>query len=96
MGLNEVGLNWSKIWDSDCWHERVLGKLKTSTANFAWNTTEKNKTAELQPGGVGIVAMDDTAHRVIERGKDPTGLGRWTWVLLEGKQHIRMRIITAY
>ena len=42
-----------------------------------------------------MIASDEVTHRVIETGKDPTGLGRWCWMRLQGRNGIRVRIITV-
>ena len=42
-----------------------------------------------------MLCVGDMAHRLVETGKDPSGLGRWTWMKFTGRQHTT-RIITAY
>ena len=42
------------------------------------------------------MAVDDIAHRVIDQGTDPTGLGRWAWLRLAGRQGHHLRVISAY
>jgi hypothetical protein len=39
---------------------------------------------------------NNLSHRVIESGKDPRKLGRWTWLKLQGKNGINIRVITIY
>jgi hypothetical protein len=93
----EIGLCLRKLPDEDQWCERVFGRLASSSASFAYNSTELANTSVHQPGGVGVISTDaDVTHRVIQQGRDPTELGRWSWILLEDKQHHRTRIITAY
>jgi hypothetical protein len=95
--LNEVGLLWSKVEAADQWDERVLmGGLQDSTAIFAYNTQEPHLSTTLQYGGVGLVAMMEAKHRVTDRGKDPSGMGRWAWLRMEGKAGHHMRFITTY
>ena len=96
MMMNEVGLCWPKLADEDQWFARIQGKFRASASTFAHNTTELEKTEKLQHGGVGIVITEDDTHRIKERGKDSSMMGRWAWVLLEGRQHNRLRILTAY
>jgi hypothetical protein len=94
--MNEVGLHFDLLPANVLWCSCVFGKLKTSSSIFGYNKTERQSTAVLQTGGVGIVATEEVSYRAIKRGIDPTGLGRWAWVLLEGKQHCRTRVITVY
>jgi hypothetical protein len=81
----EIGLCLRKLPDEDQWCERVFGRLESSSASFADNSTELATTSVHQPGGVGVISTDDVTHQVILRGRDPTELGRWSWILLEGK-----------
>jgi hypothetical protein len=66
--MNEVGLNWNTVSADNQWAERITGKLSGSRAVFAHNTTELDKTDTIQYGGVGIVATEELAHRIISTG----------------------------
>ena len=43
-----------------------------------------------------VMAMNSTAARVHASGADETGLGRWAWLLFEGHNSYRTRVISAY
>jgi hypothetical protein len=94
--MTEVGLCWKKVDPANQWYERILGKFWWTRLAFANNVTELNRSKVLLPDGVGILATDEVAHRVVAQGKDPTGLGTWTWVRLQGRNGTCIRIITAY
>ena len=93
--LQEIGLYWGKLDPSDQWSERAMG-LPDSTAIFAHNTTAPDLSTPIQYGGVGIVATAEARHRIIERGKDTSGTGRWAWMRMEGKEGHHVRFISAY
>jgi hypothetical protein len=93
--MNEVRLYWNKLDACDQWAERVTS-LNDSTAIFANNTTELELSETLQYGGVGMVATGETKHQILSRGKDPTGMGRWVWMRMEGKANLHVRLVTAY
>jgi hypothetical protein len=93
--MNEVGLYWDKLNACDQWAERAIS-LPDSTAIFANNTTEPQLSTKLQYGGVGIVATGEAKHRITSRGKDSSGLGRWVWIRLTGKEGHHVRILTLY
>ena len=42
-----------------------------------------------------MLVTDDLAHRVTSTGRDPSGLGRWSWMKLKGPE-FNVRIISAY
>jgi hypothetical protein len=94
--MTEVGLCWKKVDSSNQWFERIFGKFRNARSVFAYNKTELSRTKVLQPGGVGMIVTDDASHKVCEQGRDETGLGRWTWVRLQGKDGVKVRILTAY
>jgi hypothetical protein len=94
--MAEVGLCWSLLSMENQWFERTFGKFRAMRACFAYNKTELGITKRLQTGGVGIVATDDVVHRIVEQGRDTTGLGRWAWIKLQGRQGTTIRIVTVY
>ena len=61
------------------------------------STNNKHENIEtFQYGGTAVMAFNTAAHRVKSTGADETGLGRWSWILFEGKHNFRTRIISAY
>jgi len=42
------------------------------------------------------MAFDEAAHQIKATGADLTGLGRWSWILFEGKSKHLTRIISVY
>lgn len=96
-GIQEVNLNWSKVSQPLQFQER----LKTwwpqddfkavQSHNIHW----KSETATLW-GGTAIIARDEAASRYVTSGRDKSGLGRWSWTLLRGKQNTRVRVVSAY
>ena len=66
-------------------------KMRISSAN---NKHENVET--FQYGGTAVLAFNTAAHRVKATGSDETGLGRWSWILFEGKHKFHTRIISAY
>ena len=62
----------SKVYDStSCW---TVSSSSLSVGNF------------LKPGGTGILTMNENLGRIKERGTDPWNLGRWSYILLSGKE----------
>ena len=94
--LTEIGLYWKKVQNNDQWHERVREAFRSTRSSLGYNDTEPEITSTVQFGGVCVMAVDDIAHRVIDQGTDPTGLGRWAWLRLAGRQGHHLRVISAY
>jgi hypothetical protein len=94
--MSEIGLCWKHLGIEDQWFERIFGKFKATRSCLAYNKTEIAITKKLQPGGVGVLAADDVVHRIIEQGRDESGLGRWAWLLLQGRRGVKIRVISVY
>jgi len=71
--MAEVGLAWKLVALGDQWFECVFGKFRSIRSCFAYNKSEIQQTTVLQPGGVGIIALDDSSHRVVLQCCDATG-----------------------
>lgn len=96
IGIQEVGIAFHRQKKYDSLYERMRDirwkRIKISQAN---NIRENIEIS--QYGGTAILAYDEIASRAsLKTGKDNSGLGRWTWMLFEGKHGYRTRIISAY
>lgn len=49
-----------------------------------------------QFGGTSVMSVDSVASRVTGTGSDETGLGRWSWMLFEGKKKWKTRIFSVH
>ena len=49
-----------------------------------------------QWGGTGILAFGEAAAARVSSGKDESGLGRWSWILFQGANDHKTRVISAY
>jgi hypothetical protein len=47
-------------------------------------------------GGAQTTICNNWASRIIGKGADPYGLGRWSYFILQGKGSIKIALITAY
>ena len=94
VALQEVGVNWDKAAPEDQMHHR-LQELFHPRSFLAHNTNEPTCTAQ-QYGGVGIITTMEATHRVLGHSRDPRNLGRWTSVLLNGKESRKVRIVSVY
>ena len=95
LGMAEVNLNWSLVPTRDRWEERTIGWLEDSRVSMAYNV-EDEATSIYQPGGCLQVTSNKLVNNWDRNGKDPTGLGRWTWSKFVGKDQQVLRVITAY
>jgi len=95
VGLTEINRYWPKMKDKVRWRQRTFGWWETSKATIGYNTKDSVNTT-FQPGGTMLLSIDKPVHRIIETGRDETGLSRWVWQRMKGKREIMLRIISAY
>jgi hypothetical protein len=94
FGLSETGVNWKLgyAWNrckqilQDFWpHSRLIG-----------STSDIPSKEVVQYGGTCTVVTDKWTGRIESSGSDPQGLGRWSYVRLNGKNGRRVTIVTVY
>ena len=78
--MQELGLNWSALGDSQQWRKRVEYELdSTETRTRCSHNSRSNISEWRQWGGTGMLAHGLISHFAAGSGGDKTGLGRWTW-----------------
>ena len=95
FGRAETNCDWRKvskkytIWDQTReWFENVQVAASTNQ-----HDTYKKW---YQPGGTAIIAQGDCSLQIIETGHDVNRMGRWIWLLFQGKNNVKLRVISAY
>ena len=69
------------------------GWLKTRSIITGYNQVT---ISIFQSGGTPIMEVDKVSCRAIATGQKFRNLGRWSWMLLWGKNNIKTMIITTY
>mmetsp|Transcript_92730 Transcript_92730/g.181702 ORF Transcript_92730/g.181702 Transcript_92730/m.181702 type:complete len:229 (-) Transcript_92730:13-699(-) len=91
------GLHFGKIHPEHHWNERIKPIFKDSSSILGYNVNETSLlTSPHQAGGTGITLGDDLTARKTHSGTDPTGLGRWSWIRIQGKQGFTTIFVAAY
>jgi hypothetical protein len=95
MLLAENNVHWNSVPPNERLEERTsswFNGLKMSNAYYK----EFKPDGRQQYGGCSAWCINETAYRVIKSGVDETGLGRWAWNTLRGRNGITLRVIAAY
>ena len=95
LGLAETNVNWSTLKNSSSLYSRVKKNWKYFRTVSCNNLMEEKPTL-CQRGGTCSIAVGQISHRVLRTGKDPTLLGRWTWIEFGGRDKYRSRFYCAY
>ena len=61
----------------------------TSETDIEWSDIYK-------PGGTAIITLPPFSPSITTSGSDPTGLGRWSYITISGRDNIKLTIISAY
>lgn len=95
IGMTEINRCWHNVEEEHKWRNRTRGWWESSNNTIGYNTKDCASGA-FQPGGTLLTSIDKPAHRIIDTGLDPTGLGRWVWQRYRGKHNVTLRVICAY
>jgi hypothetical protein len=47
-------------------------------------------------GGTALLSNDKAAHRIVQKGKVTSNLGRWSWTQYKGHNNHKLKVFTAY
>lgn len=93
----EHGLHLSRIPFDQTWDARMKSASPLSFSILSNNTHEKKLVSSTSlTGGTGVSIFEDAVSRKVSAGRDLSGLGRWTWVMVRGKQEFKTTFISAY
>ena len=70
--------------------------MKGSYSRLSYNTNNGDSAAWNQYGGTGVTLTTDMRSRMASKGSDPSKLGQWTWVRIEGKAGESIVFVSAY
>lgn len=93
-GLPETNFNWNDYRNRQHFQDSLRRLWEHST--FATSASSEPFASNYQPGGTCTMVLGSWTNRMIDRGSDPSGLGRWSWVTLRGKSSIKITFITCY
>jgi len=95
FGFTEANTCWDVVPEN----QRLTRYTRRWWENSQWsllhNRLEKDNTI-YQPGGTGIVCVNQVAHKTLKPGDDLSSLGRWCWTQIRGPQNFYLRIVSMY
>ncbi len=86
-------------WDTINYKARLPTKTKGWWEANQWSITHNKRDTygdDFQPGGTALLTLNKLSHKTTTPGDDTTGLGRWCWTCLHGKENHFLRLISAY
>jgi hypothetical protein len=93
LGISEHNLNITHLPSFQSWAER----RRKFPPHYAMITSNQHTAARqpFLPGGTAVMAFHSLLPRAYQRGDDPSGLGRWSWLRIRGKD-MQCRIVQGY
>ena len=95
FGITETNVNWSNTRTYDSIWERTFGWFRDLRIAASWNKDFKYKQS-FQRGGTLMMSTGKMAGRTKECRSDPSRLGRWSEMLIQGKEGKTTRIVMLY
>jgi hypothetical protein len=76
VSIIETNVEWKKIQS----RETTNHLLRKTWGGVELCSSDVRFKGRYKPGGTETVALVNWSHRVVGRGRDPTGCGRWSYV----------------
>ena len=85
-------------WENNGIREAILKEFRRGDkyTTITGSTSNTTSYSVVKPGGTAIISDGDWSNKTIKRGQDPSGMGRWSFITIEGKKHSRIMIICGY
>ncbi len=93
--MAEINVNWRRVPKKYSLHDLTRGWFENRSISYTYNQRVRHKTKH-QMGGTAIIAKGETATREYKTEEDLSKLGRWTSMVLRGKDNIKLRVVSVY
>jgi len=93
VALQETNLAWNKL------HRRRIHQIFQQTSGTAVIATSSSADISISPhqqGGTLQAIIGDWTSRSVHIGHDTSGLGRWSYIEMQGKEDHRFIILSGY
>ena len=97
VGIAETNTDWRTLpMENNLWN-RTSSWFQSRRISVSHNDKVAPTTGRyFQVGGTATILIDEMASRPLQPGNDTKGYGRWSWIVLNGKDNRITRFITAY
>ena len=94
---SETNVNWKTASNRNSFRQKVSRVWPSNKIAFSSSDIGLQfEMHEFLPGGTCTMATDHLSMRVVKIGEDMSGLGRWSFITLEGQGGRKVTFITAY
>ena len=91
-------MNWAQLPPLLTLAQIICRTVENIRSVTSYNKREGKEVGagKVQRGGTATILREELTVYVTKSGVDPSGLGRWSWYLLEGDEGYQTRVVTAY
>ena len=93
--LTEVNKDWRKVNTKHTVWEGTKSWKENRRVQASYNVTQQPDTVN-QVGGTVTCAFDELVFGICNQGSDNRKLGRWSYIIIEGKNSLKTAFITCY
>ena len=90
----ELGLNWKQLPPSETLASFFDAEVELRSVTG--HNKHENPPTTYQPGGTGLLAVNELIQYCKTSGTDHRNLGRWTWYTLEGSPEHKTIVLSVY
>ena len=76
--------------------QMVSRRIFDRCGSITTSTSTVKSASNVKPGGTGIFTNGSWASRLKAKGEDPHGLGRWSFIEIEGRDKKSLTLVTGY
>jgi len=95
MAMKELNMAWDCLEYKDRLPAKTWGWWEANHWSVTHNKQDKHGDT-FQLGGTAIVVLNALSHKTTKPGDDITGLGRWSWAHLRGKEDHFLWLVSLY
>jgi hypothetical protein len=97
LGIAETNTDWRTLpLENNLWN-RTSSWFQSRRISVSHNDKVAPKSGRyFQVGGTATMLINEMASRPLKPGADVKGYGRWSWIVLTGKDSRVTRFVTAY
>jgi hypothetical protein len=94
ISMSETNVNWNQSWQANA--TKGFFKKLWQHSTLQPSISEEKFHSAYKPGGTLTAVVGNWTSRVVERGVDPHGMERWSFITLRGSNDVKVIFITAY
>ena len=94
--MTETNVHWKRAHVYHSFRQTLKDARPKRKISFCTSELDIKWNSDCKPGGTTMFTLDNVSSVVLQKGHDPSGMGRWTFITILGKNNSRTTIFTMY